>query len=126
MVTGVRAAPLQFFLLLDVGPLAVNEPGAPVRFEELHDPKFMHWSILPQDKIKDVIKQTIHEQRKDNDQLTNWGLIALARLLKTIQSHGDKDKLYLLQQLQKFTSTQDTHRRIKLADYIPNLVDFIR
>lgn len=107
-------------------PYAVNESGAPVRFEELHDPKFMHWSILPEDNIKQVIKQTIDEQRRENDQLTNWGLIALARMLKTVKSHEAKNKLYLLQQLKKFTSTQDTHRGIKLADYIPALVDFFR
>ena len=107
-------------------PYAVNESGAPVRFEELHDPKFMHWSILPEDNIKQVIKQTIDEQRRENDQLTNWGLIALARMLKTVKSHEAKNKLYLLQQLKKFTSTQDTHRGIKLADYIPGLVDFFR
>jgi hypothetical protein len=97
-----------------------------VRFEELHDPRFMHWSILPQENIKRVIRQTVEEQRKDNDRLTNWGLIALARMLRTIQSHKDKDKEYLLQQLKKFTNTQDTHRGIDLADYIPDLVDFIR
>jgi sulfatase maturation enzyme AslB (radical SAM superfamily) len=107
-------------------PWAVNEPEAPVRFEELHDPRFMHWSILPQENIKRVIRQTVEEQRKDNDRLTNWGLIALARMLRTIQSHKDKDKEYLLQQLKKFTNTQDTHRGIDLADYIPDLVDFIR
>lgn len=107
-------------------PWAVNESGAPVRFEELHDPKFMHWSILPHDNIKKVIKQTIEEQRKDNDKLTNWGLIALGRMLKTIKSHDTKNKEYLLYQLKKFTNTQDRHRKIDLVDYIPHLVSLIR
>jgi len=107
-------------------PWAVNELSAPVRFEELHDPKFMHWSILPQYNIKKVIKQTIEEQRRDNDKLTNWGLIALGRMLKTIKSHKTKDKEYLLHQLKKFTNTQDRHRKIDLVDYIPHLVGLIR
>lgn len=105
---------------------AVNENEAPVRFEELHDPRFMHWSILPLQNIKSVIKQTVTERDNGHDRLTTWGIIALGRMIKSIKSHDDKDKSYLMSQLKTFTETQDKHRGIKLADYIPELTDLLR
>ena len=105
---------------------AVNDSKAPVRFEELHDPRFMHWSILPLTHIKKAVKQTVAERDNGHDRLTTWGIIALGRMLKSIKHHDDKDKKYLVNQLRSFTETQDKHRGIKLADYIPELVDLLQ
>mgnify|MGYP002843669563 FL=1 len=40
-----------------LAPLAVNDNEAPVRIEELEDPRFMHWKMLPVQHVKNTIKQ---------------------------------------------------------------------
>jgi len=107
-------------------PLAVNEPIAPVRIEELHDPRFMHWSILPLHKIKEVVKQITVEKSRPNDKATKWGIIGLYRVLKAYRQYRKEDRSILLSRLKEFTDKQDTYRKINLGDYIPELKDIVK
>ena len=104
-------------------PLAVNESVAPVQIEELHDPKFMHWSVLPDETIKRTIKDIASEKDRQGDGVEQ-GIIALARMLMAYRQYRHYNNEELKSQLHEFTTKQDNHRKIKLVDYIPELKDF--
>ena len=104
-------------------PLAVNETTVPVMIEPLEYPKFMAWNILPEEYIKKIIREVVIEDKKDNEQLVKLGIIQFLRQLKTYKA---QDYTALKQELIQFTTKQDTHRGIKLEDYIPNLSGFFR
>lgn len=103
-------------------PLAVNDTEAPVMIEHLEYPKFMAWSVLPSSYIKQIVKHVIRAEKECDDPLMKWGLIEFMRQLKTYKS---KDCTAEKEQLRSFMHQQDTHRGIKLGDYIPNLVQFL-
>lgn len=111
-------------VIKELTPWAVNEPTAPVRIEELHDPKFMHWSILPLDNIKCVIKRIANEKQIQKDKMTEWGIIALSKILKS--GGALKNKPELVQQLRQFTDKQDTFRKIKLSDYVSEVSELFK
>jgi MoaA/NifB/PqqE/SkfB family radical SAM enzyme len=107
-----------------LSPLAVNDSRAPIRIEELTDPIFMHWSLLPEEHIKKAVKQI----RTENTHLGNkieWGVIALSRIMKTYKDHDTKNSVLLTQRLKAFTTKQDRHRGIDLKNYIPSLSEFL-
>ena len=104
-------------------PLAVNETTVPVMIEPLEYPKFMTWRILPEEYIKKIVREVLIEDKKDNEQLVKLGIIQFLRQLKTYKA---QDYTALTQELIQFTTKQDTHRGIKLEDYIPNLSGFFR
>jgi molybdenum cofactor biosynthesis enzyme MoaA len=107
-------------------PLSVNEGVVPVAIEELDSPKFMHWSILPESHIKHVINQIHLEKQIGNEKLVQWGIVALAKILKANVQYRKHDHSRLLQQLKDFTGKQDLHRKIHIADYIPTLTGFLK
>lgn len=107
-------------------PLAVNETVVPVAVEELNDPKFMHWSLLPEQYIKKIIKVIALEKKANSHAMIEWGIIAMAKMLLSFNKQRDHDKSKLMEQLKNFTLTQDKHRGIDLGDYIPGLASFFR
>ena len=107
-------------------PLAVNETVVPVAIEELEDPKFMHWSLLPEQHIKKIIKVIALEKKANSHTMIEWGMIAVAKMLLSFNKQRDHDKSKLMEQLKNFTSTQDKHRGIDLGNYIPELASFFR
>mgnify|MGYP000294733228 FL=1 len=109
-----------------LGPLAVNSDGGYVMIEELENPIFMQWKMLPEEHIKDVIKQLAKEKSVNHPQSISWPMIAFGRMLEANKVYRTTDHNYKKEQLLKFMHKQDAHRHIKLADYIPNLVDFLQ
>jgi len=107
-------------------PLAVNEDVVPVSIEELNDPKFMHWSMLPEVNIKKTIKDIANIKDGHGNKMIKWGIMALAKMLIANTEYRTQDKGHLLSQLIEFTSVQDRHRKINLDDYIPELKDFFK
>ena len=107
-------------------PLAVNEDVVPVSIEELNDPKFMHWSMLPEVNIKKTIKDIANIKDGRGNKMIKWGIMALAKMLIANTEYRTQDKGHLLSQLIEFTSVQDRHRKINLDDYIPELKDFFK
>lgn len=107
-------------------PLAVNEDVVPVAIEELNDPKFMHWSMLPEVNIKKTIKDIANIKDGHGNKMIKWGIVALSKMLIANTEYRTQDKDYLLSQLTEFTSVQDRHRKINLNDYIPELKDFFK
>jgi hypothetical protein len=83
----------------------------------------MAWNILPEEYIKKIIREVVIEDKKDNEQLVKLGIIQFLRQLKTYKA---QDYTALKQELIQFTTKQDTHRGIKLEDYIPDLSGFFR
>ena len=102
-----------------LAPLSFNHSDAPVMIEILNDPKFMHWKMLPEDIIQKTIKDLAKEMLKHPPKHIKWCLIALAEKLKRYRSIKSNE---LMQDLVKFTTVQDKHRKINLKDYIPELV----
>jgi len=109
-----------------LGPLAVNSDHATVRVEELEDPTFMQWKMLPEEHIKDVIKQLVKEKSIAHPQSISWPIIAFSKMLEANKVYRTKDHDYKKDQLLKFMHKQDAHRHIKLGDYIPNLTSFLK
>tara|TARA_B110000858_G_scaffold124258_1_gene141697 strand:+ start:1253 stop:2500 length:1248 start_codon:yes stop_codon:yes gene_type:complete len=109
-----------------LGPLAINSDEITVRVEELDDPTFMQWKMLPEDHVKNVIKEIAKERSANHPQSISWPIIAFGRMLQAHKVYRTEDYNYKKDQLLKFMHKQDTHRHIKLADYIPNLVDFLQ
>ena len=94
--------------------------------EELENPVFMQWKMLPEDYIKDVIKQLVKEKSFNHPQSVSWPIIAFSKMLEANKVYRTKDHNYKKDQLLKFMHKQDAHRHIKLGDYIPNLVSFLK
>ena len=109
-----------------LGPLAINSNGGYVMIEELENPVFMQWKMLPEDYIKDVIKQLVKEKSFNHPQSVSWPIIAFSKMLEANKVYRTKDHNYKKDQLLKFMHKQDAHRHIKLGDYIPNLVSFLK
>ena len=105
-----------------LSPLAVNHDESPVMFDMLNDPQFMHWSMLPESYIKQVIKDLSVEMKTDHPQIIRWGLIKLVGILKAYKQMDNTKIDDLKKQLVEFTTVQDKHRNIKLENYIPQLV----
>ena len=109
-----------------LAPLAVNSEENAVGIEELEDPVFMQWGMLPEDHIKEAVKNVAREVKQENGKATNWSIIAFAKMLGAYKSYRNKDYGYQKGQLRAFMNKQDQHRRITLCDYIPKLVQFLR
>ena len=109
-----------------LAPLAVNSEENAVGIEELEDPVFMQWGMLPEDHIKEAVKNVAREVKQENGKATNWSIIAFAKMLDAYKSYRNKDYGYQKGQLRAFMNKQDQHRRITLGDYIPKLVQFLR
>lgn len=105
------------------GPLTVN---GVMHTEVLEDPKFMRWTLLPEHMIKSAIKTLYNESQNDHPKAVAWPIFALMRKLYPYRSIARQDDDTMLDQLRQFTKQQDTLRGIKLADYIPGLVDLLR
>ena len=86
----------------------------------------MQWGMLPEDHIKEAIKNVAREVKQENGKATNWSIIAFAKMLGAYKSYRNKDYDYQKSQLRAFMNKQDQHRRITLGDYIPKLVEFLR
>jgi len=109
-----------------LGPLAVNSNDVTVRLEELDDPTFMQWKMLPEEHIKDAIKQLSKERTANHPQSISWPIIAIGKMLEVHRMYRTEDYNYKKDQLLKFMHKQDAHRHIKLGDYIPKLVPFLK
>ncbi len=109
-----------------LAPLAVNDAEAPVRIEELEDPRFMHWKMLPVQHVKNAIKQIAKETKLDHPQSVKWPIMAFGRMLDGHKVYKSGDYSYQKDQLLQFMQKQDAHRRIELGDYIPELVPFLK
>lgn len=109
-----------------LGPLAINSAEAPVRIEELEDPTFMHWKMLPGGHVKEVIKQITKEKDAKHDDLVMWPIIAFAQMLQAHKTYRTGDYEYKKDQLLKFMHKQDQHRNILLENYIPELTGFFK
>ena len=111
-------------VITTLAPLAVNSESDSVRIEELLDPTFMQWGMLPADYIKDVIRNIAKTEKQVQDKATKWPIIAFAKILGAFTLYKTKDHVYQKDQLVAFMNKQDQHRRIHIQDYIPELVDF--
>ena len=109
-----------------LGPLAINSNEGTVRIEELEDPTFMQWKMLPEVHIKNAIRQISKERTVEHPQSISWPIIAFGRMLEAHRVYRTKDHDYKKDQLLKFMHKQDAHRHIKLGDYIPNLTSFLK
>lgn len=109
-----------------LGPLAVNSAEVSVNIEELEDPTFMQWKMLPAEYVKAVIKQIAKERDQGHGQSISWSMIAVGKMLRAHRIYSTEDYTYKKDQLLKFMLKQDSHRSIRLADYIPELVDFLK
>lgn len=108
-----------------LGPLAVNCDHATVRIEELEDPTFMQWKMLPEEHIKDIVRQ-ISKETSSHPQTIAWPIISFAKMLQAQSVYRTENYDYKKDQLLKFMHKQDAHRHIKLGDYIPKLVSFLK
>ena len=94
--------------------------------EELEDPTFMQWKMLPAEHVKAVIKQITKELDQGHGQLIRWPIISFSKMLRAHRIYNTEDYTYKKDQLLRFMQKQDSHRRIQLTDYIPQLEDFLR
>ena len=104
-----------------LGPLAVNDDAAPVRIKELEDPTFMQWKMLPEEHIKNTVRQLYKERSMNHPQNISWPIIGFGKMLEANKVYRTEDYGYKKDQLLKFMHKQDAHRHIKLGDYIPDL-----
>ena len=106
-------------VIKNLAHLAINHQEAPVIIEILNDPKFMHWTMLPEHIIQDTIKKLAEEILTNPPQHTKWCLISFAEKLK---QYKNIETANLKKELIEFITVQDKHRNINLQNYIPELV----
>ena len=106
-------------VIKNLAHLAINHQEAPVIIEILNDPKFMHWTMLPEHIIQDTLKKLAEEILTNPPRHTKWCLISFAEKLK---QYKNIETANLKKELIEFTTVQDKHRNINLKNYIPELV----
>jgi molybdenum cofactor biosynthesis enzyme MoaA len=113
-------------VITELSPMAVPAGHHNITIQELQEPRFMQWGMLPQDKVKKVIGRITEELKKDTDGTKSFALTNLLHIIKAYKKYVKKDYKKLKDQLIEFTTKQDSHRGISLEDYIPELVDFFK
>jgi len=115
-------------VITDLAPLAVPAGRHNVTINELQEPRFMQWGMMPRSAVKSVTRRITKELKKDKekDGTKSYALMNLLHLLKAYKKYEPKDYGKLKEQLLKFTTKQDQHRGIKLEDYIPEFKDFFK
>jgi len=99
-------------------PLCINsEPG----IIYLEDPSFMSYNLLDTKDIVQQIKKLIMLKQSSNNETMN---AVIQDCLINLKNYNTKQNKNEWKELKQFVATQDNHRNINIANYIPELAHY--